>query len=292
MIVWLASYPRSGNTLLRTVLHQTLGCESFNDEIDPAVRRNVALAEGVERDFGHVELPEAWDTFYPRARDDTRTYFVKTHRAPPDRQRAIYVVRDGRQVLVSYARFHRKFHGENAKSLLQLAVGDDYYGSWSGHYRQWTRRDDGGSTLVVKYEELADASDALVEEIARFVGHAGPRRPWRNPFDEFNRKNPDFFAQGKRHWQGDSEWSALVDAVFFRLHGELMDELGYATPAQMLEATRRLGPNEVTLVDLACSMVRDKQYFEQVCRERQVVIDNLQKACEERLALIERLATR
>src|SRR6185437_16369502 len=45
MIVWLASYPRSGNTLLRTVLYQTLGCGSCSAEIDPDVSESIAMSE-------------------------------------------------------------------------------------------------------------------------------------------------------------------------------------------------------------------------------------------------------
>ncbi len=35
MIVWLASYPRSGNTLLRTVLSECFGLRSTADEPEP-----------------------------------------------------------------------------------------------------------------------------------------------------------------------------------------------------------------------------------------------------------------
>ena len=32
MILWLASYPRSGNTLLRTIVHQTMGIGCYDSE--------------------------------------------------------------------------------------------------------------------------------------------------------------------------------------------------------------------------------------------------------------------
>jgi len=32
MIIWLASYPRSGNTLLRTVIKSCMGIDSYSDQ--------------------------------------------------------------------------------------------------------------------------------------------------------------------------------------------------------------------------------------------------------------------
>lgn len=290
MIVWLASYPRSGNTLLRTVLYQCLGYGSFNDEIDPDVRERVALSESVERTFGHMELPGPWDAFYPDATAAPVPRFVKTHLAPRDSQCAIYVVRDGRSALASYARFHQRFHAWRAKSLIELVLGDDYYGGWSEHYRAWTQR--GGETLVVKYEELARASPQLVGRLAQFVGHEGEVREWRNPFERQHEDNPAFFRAGKLAWEGDTAWTAWIDGMFFELHGELMQELGYAAPAEAEKARAALTPGERTLASLVRPLVDEKRALEDVCRERQSVIEELDRACRERLAVIERLSAR
>lgn len=290
MIFWLASYPRSGNTLLRTVLYQCLGYGSFNDEIDPRVREQVALSDSVERTFGHMELPGPWEAFYPDATAAPVARFVKTHLGPRDSQRAIYVVRDGRSALASYAKFHQRFHAERAKSLIDLVLGDDYYGGWSEHYRAWTRR--GGETLVVKYEELAQASPQLVERLAKFVGHAGEVREWHNPFDRQHEDNPAFFRAGKRAWDGDPAWTPWIDGVFFELHGELMEELGYASRTDVEKARAGLTPGERTLASLVRPLLGEKRALEDVCRERQSVIEELDRACRERLAVIERLSAR
>lgn len=286
MIVWLASYPRSGNTLLRTVLHQTLGHSSYSDEIDPEVRRNVALAEGVERKFGHFDLPSAWDDFYPHATRAGETYFVKTHRAPRDNQPAIYVIRDGRSALVSYAKFHREFQPQHGKSLPHLVLGDDYYGGWSDHYRAWSSRG-GAQTLVLRYEDLARASDSLVESLARFIGTSAPPRPWVNPFEEMRNANPAFFRRGKLEWDGDAAWTPFVDRLFWRLHGELMRDLGYPTPPGASSDA-----DETAFIDIAAALLGENRELRRVCGEREHVIETLNRACEERLALIEKLNAR
>ena len=46
MIVWLASYPRSGNTFLRMVLHFVYGQKTYSLYNDPLLERDaVALAK-------------------------------------------------------------------------------------------------------------------------------------------------------------------------------------------------------------------------------------------------------
>jgi hypothetical protein len=289
MIVWLASYPRSGNTLLRTVLHQTLGCGSYSDEVDEEVRRNVAMSDEAAAEYGRRELPQPWEAFYPRATADRETHFVKTHRPPRDAQPAIYVVRDGRSTLVSYERFHERFHGDRARGLLELVLGMDYYGDWSGHYARWTQRAQ-GRTLVLRYEELVEATPALLERIAAFAGRSSPRA-WSNPFDAMNARNPGFFETGRRRWAGDERWTSFIDSLFFELHGELMERLGYASAEDVASARRRLTEGERVLGRLAMSLAARGEELEAVCRDRQAVIEGLHRACEERLALIERLSS-
>jgi hypothetical protein len=169
-------------------------------------------------------------------------------------------------------------------------LGDDFYGGWSDHYRAWTRR--GGETLVVKYEELSDASPELVARMARFVGHEAPPRAWRNPFEQQHEGNPGFFRSGKRSWDGDPGWNTWIDGVFFELHGPLMQELGYASAADTARSRGTLTDGERALATAAASLVREKQALEDVCRERQAVIEELDRACRERLALIEQLSAR
>ena len=64
MSVWLASYPRSGNTLLRTVLKQTMGLNSYSDE---KIRPIVGLSVTAKEAFGHLPIEEPWDAFYVKA---------------------------------------------------------------------------------------------------------------------------------------------------------------------------------------------------------------------------------
>src|SRR6478609_26138 len=134
MIVWLASYPRSGNTLLRTILKQSMGLSSRSDSMD----ENDHAKEGDvwASDVGVEGILSDWSTFYRQACGSDEIFLVKTHRPPVDDQPAIYVVRDGRKACLSYLHFDRRFR-KGTKSLAEIVVGIDRYGDWSSHYHAW-----------------------------------------------------------------------------------------------------------------------------------------------------------
>ena len=104
-VTWLASYPRSGNTLLRIVLNRCFGVSSQSiyadvEFPDPAVRGEV----------GHEAIGDDPKGFLAAARRSGRSLYVKTHELPsPDRHPAIYVLRDGRSAVVSHAHYMREF---------------------------------------------------------------------------------------------------------------------------------------------------------------------------------------
>jgi hypothetical protein len=103
MIIWLASYPRSGNTLLRTLLKQTMGLSSKSDSMD---ENHHAKEDGSwSRIVGVDGFDSDWTTFYRQACDSGEVHLVKTHGPPIDDQPAIYVVSrwsQGMPVLFSF----------------------------------------------------------------------------------------------------------------------------------------------------------------------------------------------
>lgn len=270
MIVWLASYPRSGNTLLRTIFKQTMGLGSYSDEpLSPAVRFSATAVE----EFGNLPIDEPWESFYEKASTSAALHLVKTHLPPRDAQPAIYVVRDGRQSLVSYHNYHRKFFPEHQRGVMNLMLGDDHYGGWSEHHARWfsgTSR-----TLLVRYEDLVTVTPGLLREIAEFIDYVGTVSPWKNPFDKLHRENPAFFRQGEVRWEPSPEWTPFVNRVFFHIHGELMRALHYADNTGLEDASFALDPDLAQFVELARSLLRQKQDFHQVCKERLAVINLL-----------------
>jgi hypothetical protein len=270
MIVWLTSYPRSGNTLCRTMLNQCFGIGSFSD--DPP-EGYLATRERV----GHIDTPLPFEDFYRRASVSEETFFVKTHQAPRDDQPAIYVVRDGRATVLSYHRFHAAFHPDLGQTLAGIVVGDDHYGDWTSHYRSWNGRSAGQRVLVLKYEELVHAPPAIVGKVAEYISFKGTVRPWVNPFEELRRRCPEFYREGRISWTPPPDWTPVIDGLFWHLHAPLMQELGYAGPASIS------GRGDWTaLADLACKLLADRHEVFAVARDKDAEIARLKAAATEK----------
>jgi hypothetical protein len=153
-IVWLASYPRSGSTFLRTILWQCFGLRSAS--IYPNdLGGNSELAKYV----GHIEHgPDGKIRF-----QQSDLALVKTHEYPIDANPAIYVVRDGRAAAASLWRF---YNGQ--LSLEDTVEGRHRFGTWSDHLRAWApyeRRD----TLLLEYEQMRTDLPATLQEISGFL---------------------------------------------------------------------------------------------------------------------------
>lgn len=283
MIVWLASYPRCGNTLLRTVLKQCFGLLSYFDE-----SQGEGLSPKTLATFGHAVVEGAWADFYQKAAQSNDIVGIKTHLPPRDAYKTIYVVRDGRSAIVSYWHFHQAYHGEAKRSLLDLALGIDAYGSWAEHYKNWgPPRED---TMIVRYEDLVKASPQLLERIAAHIGYSGTIEPWRNPFDRLNKDEPTFFRKGEVEWQPTEIWTELVNAAFLTHQGDVLTHLGYEDPVQVAAVLKRTDPEILALIDLNHKLGQQARNLQMVCDERLQVINDLTIACDERLALINTLS--
>jgi hypothetical protein len=220
MIVWLASYPRSGNTLLRTLLKDSFGLQThsaYDDKSD--IGDNLALASRI----GHQlhGLPQS--EFIRTAQESGSTYYVKTHDLPSDRARAIYVVRDGRAAVVSYQHYLKSF-ASNEVPLVELLLGFDQFVSWSEHVESWMEgRSD--ETLLLHYEALVADPEGAMTQVAEHLGLGAPR-PARADFAELNALSPNFFRKGDNE-ANINELGSEEENLFWLLHGPTMQKLGY-----------------------------------------------------------------
>ena len=248
MIIWLASYPRSGNTLLRTVFKQTMGLGSYSDE---NMLPSVGHTELSKKSYGNLEYEGSWDSFYNHASMSKDIFLVKTHLPPRDNQPVISVVRDGRSATQSYAAYHKDYikTSKDPSTILELMIGDDYYGDWTSHFSSWNYRPE-GSTLLVRFEELVNPKSILLQKLGRFVNFNEEIMPFNNPIEMLNLENPNFFRSGITEW-GGGEWSDKLKYFFIALHGDLLIQLGYLSIAEREYAVNKLHPVECKLMKLA-----------------------------------------
>jgi len=249
MIIWLASYPRSGNTLLRTIFKQTMGLSSYSDEI---MLPSIGHTDLAKQTYGNRNYEGSWDSFYYQASNSKETFLIKTHLPPCDDQPAIYVVRDGRAATESYATYHSSFTKDlqTPPSILELMLGDDYYGDWASHYRAWNSR--GLKNLLqVRFEELVNADEILLGKLKAFVDFDGEVRPFENPRNELHSENPNFFRSGHTDWLKGKQWPEKLEYIFIALHGDLLIELSYIQDHEKDLAVKKLNETEISLIGMA-----------------------------------------
>lgn len=206
LILWLASYPRSGNTFLYVVLSQAYDI--------PTLSRY--------QDKGSLE----------EIRTSPQLYAVKTHELPDDDSPAIYLARDGRDSLVSYAHFHlrvnqRREHysqDEFRAALENLIIHQGAFGGWSRHLMEWTSRP--APTAMIHFDDLTAAP---VESVLQALDKLGLQIPLAHrklpSFAELHEQRPDLFRRGLTgSWR--DEMPGRHQRFFWKYHAAGMNLLG------------------------------------------------------------------
>lgn len=158
--VFLASYPRSGNTMLRFMLAEALTGVPSSFE---TIQRTIPEIGVHERAYSLLSGPGR---------------LVKTHDPyRPQYRRAIYIVRDVRDVMLS------SFARETALDVLHIRTLDEYvrpfmqgrmtrFGSWQRHVEGWLHSPlaKRGDLLTVSFEEMRGDLEGTVTRCLEFLG--------------------------------------------------------------------------------------------------------------------------
>ena len=193
MIIWIASYPKSGNTYLRSFLasyyYSKDGNFSFNHLLKIHQFPNIKLSKFTPE--SKEEASKNWmfnqNSFFDR---DTLN-LIKTHNClyPYKKNNftsknetigAIYIVRDPRNLITSL-KHHYSIDYEKAmklmldknSSLLEESHDKDfsnftYLNSWSDHYNSWKNSSD-FKTLFIKYEDLEKNKKEIFIKMINFI---------------------------------------------------------------------------------------------------------------------------
>jgi hypothetical protein len=230
MLVWVASFPRSGNTFLRIILHRLYGVRTSTVyDVD-------GVAERLGKDLiGFTDRPESLDEL--RASDEP--HFIKTHRQRDidvdENDPAICLVRDGRDALVSWARQASEDDPSSYEATLQerilrlSAVGT---GSWGNNVLSWVQPP-APHRVVLRYEDLIHDPSAAVTPIVAALAPALALRP--NPaipsLDELRRHDDQFFRRGRTGSHHDELPAGLHQLFWSRADNQAaMTLLGYPKP--------------------------------------------------------------
>jgi len=197
MIVWLASYPKSGNTLVRSMLAAYFfsndGVYHFDllrnikqfPQIALFARMGINIQDEKEIIKNYIRVQESFNK-------KGSIQFLKTHsylfnidnHAFTDLNNSlgtIYMVRDPRNVVTSLANHASMSIEQSADTLINTLKygnifnerkGDQtrvYMGTWSGNYNSWKSFKNQGRYLIIKYEDLISDRDFVFRKILKFI---------------------------------------------------------------------------------------------------------------------------
>lgn len=164
--VFIVAHPRSGSTWLRTMLVNVIQPVANSD---PDVFNRLSPGASIRNARAIWELPS------PRILTSHTSYY-------PGLPKVVYVVRDGRDVLVSYYHYviHRKSRLDqtNAPDLdfpafFERYYQGDYHYIWHRHVESWLTRGKralGDRMLILRFEEMKADPQALVDRVVQFIG--------------------------------------------------------------------------------------------------------------------------
>lgn len=152
--VWLASYPRSGNTYLRTILRHAFGLRSAS-----VYPNDLGGNKELEEYVGHLEHKPKLQ----KQLKEVGVALIKTHERDKDYRPAIYVIRDGRAACVSLWEFYNR-----VMPIEAVIEGQHRFGTWAGHVKSWDPWER-PNTLLLKYEQLRDDLPVALNAISDFL---------------------------------------------------------------------------------------------------------------------------
>ncbi len=193
MIIWIASYPKSGNTYLRSFISSYYF--SKKGKFDFKLLMNIPQFPSIrfsQKDFlSFDDAAYNWisnQRFFFKKKD---LFFLKTHNSLKEFNNyefttaeetlgAIYIVRDPRNIITSMCNHYsfsldyafKRMIDENASLSEKASNGDcsnyTFIGTWAEHYKSW-KNNDKFKVLFIKYEDLKDNKELIFMKIINFI---------------------------------------------------------------------------------------------------------------------------
>ena len=198
MILWLASYPKSGNTLLRSILstyfYSKDGVLKFDnlEKISQFPQSHHFLPLGIDIE-DEVEVFKNFINAQNLINENKgRLKFFKTHSSLckmydcnytdlKNTLGVIYIVRDPRNVVTSLAHHFSLNIDEATEAILDnnrfmertLKTCKVFLGSWGSNYNSWKQLEKKKKYLLIKYEDLVNKKKAVMLKIFKFLESLG-----------------------------------------------------------------------------------------------------------------------
>ena len=197
-IIWISSYPKSGNTWVRYLLSNYFFSNNKNDLnfeiIDNIPAFNTEFVFNKKRDEYPKDLNDLfpkWMMFQEKINfKNGDTIFLKNHNANINidgkyftnenyTKAIIYIVRDPRDVVISGSNFFRKDFDWMVKLItdkepkIMYSKKSPYdatiYGSWKFNYLSWKNNLLNRPTIIIRYEDLINNVEKIFLNLLIFL---------------------------------------------------------------------------------------------------------------------------
>ena len=195
MIIWLASYPKSGNTWVRSLLSAYYYSEDGNFDFKLLDK----IKQFPSKDFFNKEIKsvdeaaENWLTAQSKIKAKNEVCFLKTHNVfgaykgknfttSEFSLGAIYIVRDPRNVITSLRNHYELDYTKalewmlnSKKYIYDYDKFEEYsdfqfISSWENNYKSWKSQKE-FPLMIVKYEDLLNKTYSVFTDIIEFINH-------------------------------------------------------------------------------------------------------------------------
>ncbi len=193
MIIWLASYPKSGNTYVRSFLSAYYFTK--NGEFDFKLLK--FIEQFPDKQFFNSfintkqEASEKWLSLQREIVKSKKIKFLKTHSAYGSYNNnpftssevtigSIYIIRDPRNIISSLMN-HFSLEKEDALEMLfdenrGIKSKDNnfatytFLSSWANHFKSWTNIKS-FKTMLIKYEDLQNNNEKIFVDLIKFINN-------------------------------------------------------------------------------------------------------------------------
>ena len=221
MIIWIASYPKSGNTWLRSLLCAYFfskdGKFNFNQlgNIKQFSSKFLSSTEVNESNYQSI-VSKNWIPTQEIINKDNKIHFLKTHNAlcsingnnftnKKNTLASVYIVRDPRNIITSISNHYdfklpdtlefiknkRKIIFPNNKKT-KYHSDFNFISSWSDHYLSW-KNIDFAPVKIIRYEDLLTDVDkvfiSILEFLSKFIKINFDKNKIKNSIDSTNFDN-------------------------------------------------------------------------------------------------------